>query len=281
MHRINYAAIFFLATVLLPNLSIAQEMPDAKQLQKSFVRTAKLYAITKNSKPLRLEPTPILNWTNPERFSEQGAVFVWYEGKQPAAVGTFFTYVYDGQLRAKHELQSVASGPLRATFNGKLAWTPAQAGVQWTKIDVGRPPGASRPANLAQMRSIARQFMAKMTDPEGEITDLRLLPRPLIRYASEEEGIPDGSVFSFAVATDPEALLLIRAVDDGTGPVWQYAFARFNNFRLEAFLGQKRVWSVAYDQGMMMNRLGDQEHFKKTYNSFHPETDLRYQPYEK
>ncbi len=282
MNNFNRMIACGLMAVMLPaTAAVSQDRPTAEELQDSFVESAKLYRIRSGKKSLRLNDRPLLNWTNPQRLSEQGALFVWFDGPLPAVIGTFFTYVYEGEVRAKHELQSVADSPLQATFDGKVAWTPSKAGVQWKDIDVGRPPADSRAANLTQMRSLARRFSVRMTDPEDEVSDLRLLPRPLLRFAAPDQNVWDGALFSFAVATDPEAFLLVRVSGEPNAKKWQYAFARFNNNQIEATLDGNSVWKVEYDSGMMMNRLGDKEHFHKIYNSFHPESDLRYRRREK
>ena len=253
--------------------------PSVEELQQSFRTVATLYDIKAAGTKLDLRPTPLLNWTNPERLSEQGAVFVWLDRGEPAVIGTFFTYVYEGETRAKHELQSVAQSKLTARFRKRLAWTPKQPGVTWERIDHGRPPTSSRPANLTQMRALARLFQVRMTDPNGDVVALRQLPRPLLRFQAPAKKVVDGAVFSYAVATDPEALLLVRAIIDGDQKHWEYAFARFNNNQIEAKRDSKLVWRVEEDEGMMMNRLGDEQHFQKTYNSFHPEEDLLYRAY--
>ena len=80
----------------------------------------------------------------------------------------------------------------------------------------------------------------------------------------------DGAIFSFVVATDPEAILLVEAFDDQGKMGFRYAFARFHFWRLTATLGDKPVWDVPFDATMMNNTFAHPDTMTKVYNSFIP-----------
>jgi hypothetical protein len=56
-----------------------------------------------------------------------------------------------------------------------------------------------------------------MKDNDGKPWELRLLPKPLYRYASRSQKVLDGALFAYVWTrgTDPEWLLLLEARDDG------------------------------------------------------------------
>lgn len=95
-------------------------------------------------------------------------------------------------------------------------------------------PETTHTARLLQMRQLARPFRAELTSPANERTELRLVSRPLFEYSSPKQKVLDGSLFSFAVATDPEVLLLllVEAFEEGLNGTkhagYRYAFARFH-----------------------------------------------------
>jgi hypothetical protein len=53
-------------------------------------------------------------------------------------------------------------------------------------------------------------------------------------------------VFAFVQGTDPEAILMLEAVDPDGPPRWQFAFARATSSGLEARLDKPVVWAVDF-----------------------------------
>jgi hypothetical protein len=81
------------------------------------------------------------------------------------------------------------------------------------------------------MRTLAREFAAELTDKRGGesvVRKLRLLDQPAYRYESLERDVIDGGLFAFVEGTDPEAWLLLEAVNDKAGRHWRFALARMN-----------------------------------------------------
>lgn len=267
----------FVLLVSLPSASvgISQEQPTGKEVQEAFAKAARDYKIVKegSEQPLDLHKIPVLKWGNAERLNEQGVVFVWLDEGLPLAIGSFFTYEYQG-LRAKHELHSLAQARLSTTFRDQLAWTPNQPGVTWHRLTDVREPSKSKGVRLTQMKQIAGSFEVELLNPDGDRRKLRLLRTPLFRFASPEKRVTDGAILSYAVGTDPEALLIVRA----KGDVWEYAFARCHYWELQAKRNDKLVWKVALELGMERNKLGQKTEMSKVYNSFHPEQDNLFRP---
>ncbi len=205
--------------------------------------------------PLKLQPTPILQYTNPERGLQQhGASFVWTRNGQPLCIGSIWTVIppEDPQHRwISHELHSLATGPLRSMHEPRMSkrgpvpqWETEQPGIVWTAVPDAPEPAATASLRLVQMRRIAEQYTARLTSQVANERpgDLRLLPKPLYRYPADAEGALDGGLFAFVQGTDPEVLLLLEAEKRSEGPRWRIAFARFTNATAAVQRDGQTVW---------------------------------------
>ncbi|MBC8113073.1 MAG: hypothetical protein H7062_01730 [Candidatus Saccharimonas sp.] len=270
--RVLAGLIGFLVLLHLP--AVAQEAPSAENTELAdLLASARMYEIrtTKPDAPLKLREPPVLNFTNPERNQEHGSVFVWMQAGQPAAIGQFFCFNnINGQRLTKHALHSLVSVPLEAKVNDVVAWAPQQAGIEWKVFADAPAVGPNRTNRLLQMRQLARRFRVNLIDTKEKATELRLAPRPLFEYSVPNAGVADGVIFSYVVATDPEAILLVEAFDERGQTGFRYAFARFHFRRLTATDGDRTVWDVEYDPSQMNNAIGNPATIKKVYNSFYP-----------
>jgi hypothetical protein len=249
--------------------------PDAKLEKAEFLDDAQHYTIRTLTKPevvLKLHEAPLLNFTNPERNQECGSVFVWLSDGRPAVMGQFFRHdARRGRLK-KHALHSLADVELEAKFRDKIAWTPDQPGVEWKSFPDAPAAGATQKERQTQLRQLARAVGVYLTDPKDreKPIELRRLERPLFEYSALKQGVTDGAIFSYVVATDPEAILLVECFDEKGKTSFRYALARFHFWALSAKLGNKTVWEVANDSSMVNNTIGRSETMKKVYNSFLP-----------
>ena len=258
---------------LLLALAGQEAKPKAEtEAIEGFKKQAGEYVFEVPAQP-RLKPalvkTPLLHWGNPARTGEDGAVFVWVAEGRPVVIGSIFTYKLK-EVKLKHELQSLSTEPLKATFRDQTAWTPEKAGVEFNPVPDAPLPSDSARLRITQMRQLARQFSARMTELDKTTTELRLMPNPLYRYELDGKGaVIDGAIFAFAQGTDPEVLLLLethRTAEGGRR--WEYAFARFHYVSLWAFHDGKEVWSVEEDPAQAGLRFGDAAHQNKTYTSY-------------
>jgi len=221
-----------------------------------------------------LAPQPLLHWNNPARTSEDGAVFIWLQAGRPEVIGSIFTYKL-AEVRTKHEFQSLATVPLSARYGETLAWQAPAAGVTFRPIPGSPVPAESARLRTIQLKNLAREFSASLINERDEATPLRLLPQPLYRYDSEAKAVLDGAIFSFALGTDPEAILLLEArkeagAGDGSWR-WEYAFARFHFDGVAASHRDKEVYRAQRDGSQLSTRLGDPASRDKIYVTFHVE----------
>jgi hypothetical protein len=255
----------------------AKTLPaEEAEVASPFIEDARDYQIHLDSSTgplLKLNEKSLLDWTNPVRQQERGAVYIWQQDGRPQVIGSLFTYEMNEYTFFKHEMLSLSTKPMIAKFGERLAWSPKTAGIEWKQFPKSPAPAANHTGRLLQMRQLARPFRAELVSPTGEKTELRLTPRPLYEYSSPAAGVVDGAIFSFTVATDPEVLLLIEATADRQAG-YRYAFAPFHYWELNVYNGDEKVWLSDLDRTHERNNLGDPLNIPKPYNSFHAKPEV-------
>jgi hypothetical protein len=107
------------------------------------------------------------------------------------------------------------------------------------------------------MKSFAERFKVTMLGLKADQSDreeMRLLPKPIYRYKLDDRktvhpDLIDGALFAFVQGTDPEAVLLIEAIRQGSRTEWQYAFGRATGAGLKARPGSSVVWTAPRSYG--------------------------------
>jgi hypothetical protein len=215
--------------------------------QKVYREIAESLEMRHGETRLELHDVPLLYYTNPVRTTDQhGTLFLWTERGQPAVLGSIWSAIdrQRADLRnIAHEYHSlVEDADVHASVKGEARWSSGEAGIAWKVLDGAPKPGKTRPARLVQMRELARRLSASITTKE-EKNELRLMPQPLYRYPENVDGAVDGSLFVFALATDPELIVLIKQPADADDPVWKVAFARFGNLAMEVKDRDRTLWT--------------------------------------
>lgn len=158
------------------------------------------FALEPGDGDLKLDPKPILRWTNPlEEGSIHGVVYVWREAARPVVVGQLFSYLNGNGGRVYcHAIHSLARDGEKVTGwrNGKIFWTPDSPGVEMHDLPDGPAPAMTRSARLIQMREISRRFAAYTEEATRGKRVLRLLPTPLDRFPESDPPGVDGALFS-------------------------------------------------------------------------------------
>jgi hypothetical protein len=224
--------------------------PDEKQLAKQALEISRreagrweLELAREQPKKLKLNPEPVLRWSNPAVGEIYGAVFVWTSDGRPEAVASIYKW-YSPFKHYSTEFQSFSETGLVGSYDGRATWTPARAGLEFKPVPAGPPPAETAAGRLRQMRDMASGFTAAKTDREGQQQKLRLLTQPVYRYESASTAVADGGLFTFVEGTDPEVFLLLEARRQAEGVRWQYALTRMNSTKFEASYQEKPVWSV-------------------------------------
>jgi hypothetical protein len=235
--------------------SASQEVAADKEKEK--VEQSERLDLMKNSlkiyefksepdgKVMKLEAEPLLRWNNPVSGVRDGAVFIWIaEGRPQAAVQVF--QLKDGLWL--HEFQSLSVERFQATTSdGRQVWSSSRAGIEMKPAPDAPVPAKTDRQRLTQMYAIAKEYTA-IDDFEDKQSrwELRLLPKPIYRYAAADQGILDGALYAFAHGTDPEVFALIEARETAKGTEWQVGLAPMTAYAVEVSRKDKAVWNAPY-----------------------------------
>ncbi len=192
------------------------------------------------------EKDSALRWAWTDNGRAYGNLFVLSAQDRPVAVVEFFTW-YSPIQGAYFQCTSLTNSPMTAKRSGQEIWRPKNNNVVMQDVSDAPTPAKTAAARLVQMRRLAEAFQVEVDDKRAtEITvrQLRLMSRPVHRYGKAEGTVLDGALFSFAVSSDPGAILVLEVVSSGDGPRWQYGFARVWSYGARATLSGKRVWDI-------------------------------------
>jgi hypothetical protein len=190
-------------------------------------------------------------WSDPTREFNDGALWVWGGKGRPLALTAIELYPDpSGGSYWSIELISLARGPLVAAAGGQdLHWAPPSSGLEMKPVPGAPRPAPTEAARSRQVREIATRFTAHQVNlrPVERRYDLRLLPRPIYRYADPDAGLLDGALFTFANGTNPEILLLVEATgQDLSESAWSYGLARISRAAPTVLLDGSEVWTQPY-----------------------------------
>lgn len=194
---------------------------------------------------LKLEPKPILRWTNPASGRMHGELYLWTANGRPETVMSLYK-VWEPAWGFAGELQSLSLTNVVARRDQAVFWKSDQPGITLRDVPDAPATAETAPRRLQQMRAIAENFSAVLIDSrqnsKGERQALRMLTKPLHRYSSPTAHVSDGALFAFVLGTDVEVLLLLEARETDKSIHWQYALARMNSDELVAFFREQEVW---------------------------------------
>lgn len=194
-----------------------------------------------------LQTTPVFRWKNPVSGAD-GAVFLWTHQGRPVLLAK--THLNDQRRCYVESMTPMTSQRFELREGNSICWSPASSDAQRHTFPDNDPPADSKGLRLTQMRSIARQF--RITSLWGEPTrtewELRLLTTPLHRYDSPSASVIDGAIFGYAQGTNPEAVVIVEALRTDHGPIWEATPARLTGYEVKAWLKDKMVLEVPYQQ---------------------------------
>jgi hypothetical protein len=226
-----------LLVVAIVTFGHAQETQDGKAAAPKWLKQRQAefeeYEFQRESaRPVLLvmESRSILNWSNPEKGTDLGGLFLWTHEGRPQMIACAFEW--GGSL--KHEFHSLGTEPVVAQRGGNEVHRFA-AGIEWKPFAAAPEPAARRAQRLTQMRRLAERF--RVTVGNKELAETRLLPQPVYHFPLEAP--PNVAVFVFVQGTDPECTLLVEATPEKK---WRYALARQTKWGLKAELDGNQVW---------------------------------------
>ncbi len=254
----SHAFILVIFGISTDLVAWAQEKPGVSAPETNAVKAwyafyhkdaeqAYRFTLQPDDRELRLDPKPILRWTNPlEEGDIHGVVYVWRDAGRPVVIGQLFSYLNGQGGRVYcHAMHSLArkDQQLTGTRNAKVFWTPDSPGVVMQDVPDAPAPAATRGARLLQMKDISRRFTAFTEETTRGKRILRLLTTPLERYPESDPRGPDGALFSFVVGNDPEVILLVEQTGrTAEEAAWQYGLILSTRSTSVTQLDEREVW---------------------------------------
>jgi hypothetical protein len=237
------------ATAAEEDDAAAKEKNQAQRLEFMKAQAAgyRFAAADSDRRELQIVAEPLLRWTNPVSGLQDGTLFLWTEKSgRPAAAAQVFLTADNLWL---HEFQSLYEGPFSAQRDGEPVWEPSRAGISFKKLAGAPTPASTAVKRLSQMRQLANRFTANDEFEGKSRWELRMLAKPLLRYADEKAGLLDGAMFALAHGTDPEVFILLEARQSDGDYAWHYALAPMTGYALKAQLDGKETWAVEWRKG--------------------------------
>lgn len=251
---------------------------DQEKMRRYFAEIAHEYKIkTSKGEELKLREEPLMHTQNPEGESEvSGTIFLWEtKDGRPAVIQTIFCYWKDVRMRCRHEMISLIPEALEADFDSEIVWQPQGDSIKFTKLADVQTPATNAARRLIQMRQIAKDFTRELEMLNHPTERLTLLPTPLHRYEVAAENIVDGAVFSFAVSTNAEILLMLEARKESDGSLnWYWSAARAHYVELNLKYKDNIVWSAKPEMGLQMNGPGAMPWAKQDYFTMTPRVEM-------
>ena len=210
-----------------------------------IVRNIKVVVEEKDArKPLPLLKGPLLRHRSLGGYV-CGTVWGWGEPGRPEALLSLSLTGPPAAPSWCHEMVSLSTRPLRATTRTQTWWATEAGAWSPQAIPNAAPPAENADQRFAEMKALAKRFAALRVAWHGdELSELVLLPEPILRYGNPSSPSIDGGLFVFVEGTNnPEVLLVIEAEKQGGGvPSWKYHLARLSANGLVVKLQGKEVW---------------------------------------
>ncbi len=232
---------------LLPAPPFQEDAAARLTYMKDSVAPYRIHRAAAGSTPFRLMADPIFRLDNAVTRVKDSAIFLWTDAEtgRPEATIQMFRDPIGIWLQ---DWTSLSPSPIVAETRSKALWRP-KPGVAFRPMPEAPTPAATAPARLRQMRALAEEFSATDDFLGAGWTQLRLLPKPWLRYGKAGSGVEDGALFAFVLGTDPEAVLMIESRPDPAGGLrWEYAFAPMTSFEVRASWKGKPVWTHAWQK---------------------------------
>lgn len=204
-----------------------------------------LYADASLNQSLKLDEIPVLVWSNPRRMGGQaGHIFLWKDAQRPLAVCTVYSFGDKGEPTDRqivYEWHTLSESTLVPQRNGvNSEWTP-RSGIRFDAIPSAQAPAATLVRQKLEVRTVVSKFVIYSHDPNGQEWPLRVLPKPLCSYETDE-GI--GALIGWVgdAGTDPEFMMLLEVRTMSGVKTWCYAPIRMTDHELFVQKDDKVIW---------------------------------------
>ena len=190
---------------------------------------------------------PLLRYNDTPRGCIDAILCGWGEAGRPLAVMSMELYPKFGRGAWTYAFVSLSERSLIVEEKG-WSWSPTQGNFSPAAFPDAPAPSSDEQARLPQMQELVQRFSGYeywSLDPSQKARyELHLLPDPVHRYRDDVAGIVDGGLFVMAFGANPEAILVLEAVEPAGQPAaWRYAFARLGHAEMHVQLDDREVWT--------------------------------------
>ncbi len=224
----------------------------AKKRQEHILKAMQKYEVVVDGdadKKATLDSKALLRWSNPTSDVADGLMSVYSTGptERPAMIAHIYVHGAGLNGLAMMEFADVHPGQVELFRGKQKVWSPRSRYSKFETLPDGPKPSDNAALRLSQMKKMAARFEIidgfhdKDSKPQPQV--LRMMSRPTYRYGKPDGEIIDGALFTFVVATDPEACLLIEIHRKGDVTTWEYMVLPMTIYSLDAKLDGKPVWT--------------------------------------
>jgi hypothetical protein len=193
-----------------------------------------------SGKPVALVPEPIFRYDDPPRHIEDATLWVFGHPGRPTAALKMEIY----PNRGLYGLVALSPGMITADGDD-WDWASTEPGIILRPIPNAPAPADTPRQRLVQLRLLSQRFSGFEFEPAKGRMQMRLLPKPLLRYDDPESGLQDGALFSLSFGVNPEVLILIEArkAPGASSPTWQYGIGRLGGAEVAVSLDNQEIWT--------------------------------------
>ena len=209
-----------------------------------------------DARQVEMIPEPLFRFNDPARDFSDGSIWGYGRKGRPIALLSLSLHSGDGgALGWLYESNSLSGHSVEAALSPGMTWSARKPGLEFELLPDAPSPAAKEAGRTRQFREISSRFggfesFRKDAAAKLERYELRLVPRPIYRYADAGEGLIDGALFLLTYGTNPEVVLVIELVREGEEkPAWKFAFTRISYAELHIQLDDKEIWTQPHLQG--------------------------------
>lgn len=190
-------------------------------------------------KSAELAPDPVFRYDDQPRRIEDATLWVFGRAGRPAAALKVEIYPNHGV----EGLVSLSPGLITAE-GGDWRWDSTAPGIELRPVTGVQAPAGGARERLTQMKAISSRFSGFEFEPARGRFQMRMLPKPILRYDDPASGLQDGGIFSLTYGVNPEVLILIesRKAAGKAAPTWQYGIGRLGGAEVSVSFDGKEVW---------------------------------------
>jgi hypothetical protein len=229
---------------IVPAPPLSEDAAVRLAYMKDTVAAYRIHRPAAGSPLFELRAEPIFRLDNPVTGVRDSAFFFWTDPEtgRPEATIQMFRAPTKYWI---HDWTSLSTSPIVAEVGISPRWWP-KSGVELRPVPDAPVPAATPAARLRQIRALAEEFSATDDFLNKGWSQLRLMPKPWLRYGKAGSAVEDGALFAFALGTEPEVALMIEArPGPSSGHLrWEYGLAPLTSFELKVSRKGTEVWSL-------------------------------------